>query len=97
MQRLVVNGKLSTWAGILNGIPQGSVLGLILFVIFINNLPDDVTCIAKILADDTNLFQGISSHDDLLQLQDDLNRLVDWSQKWQMGFNEAKYNVLQLG
>ena len=49
-QRAVVNGKLST--GILSGILQGSVLGSILFVIFINDLPDDVTCTAKIFADD---------------------------------------------
>ena len=52
---------------------------------------------AKIFADDTRLFQGISSHEDCLQLQDDLNRLVDWSQKWQMGFNRVKCNVLHLG
>ena len=96
-QRVVVNGKLSTWAGISSGMPQGSVIGPILFVIFINDLPDDVTCTAKIFADDTKLFQGISSHEDCLQLQDQLNRLVDWSQKWQMGFNEAKCNVLHLG
>jgi hypothetical protein len=96
-QRVVVNGKLSTWAEIFSGIPQGSVLGPILFVIFINDLPDDVTCTAKIFADDTKLFQGISSTEDCLQLQDDLNRLVDWSQKWQMSFNEAKCNVLHLG
>ncbi|KAK2156362.1 hypothetical protein LSH36_215g01046 [Paralvinella palmiformis] len=70
-QRVVVNGKLSNWAGILSGIPQGSVLGTIL----INDLPDDVTCTANIFADDTKLFQGISFHDDRIQLQDDLNQL----------------------
>ena len=61
-QRVVVNGKLSTWAGILSGIAKGSVLGPILFVIFINDLPDDVTCTAKIFADNTKLFPCISSH-----------------------------------
>jgi len=48
-------------------------------------------------ADDTKLFHGISSHEDCLQLQDDLNRLVDWRLKWQMGFNEPKCSVLHLG
>jgi len=93
----VMNGKFSTWAGILSGIPQGSVLGSIMFVIFIYDLLDDVTCTAKMFADNTKFFQDISSHEDCIKLQDDLNRLVDWSQKWQMGFNEAKCNVLHLG
>jgi len=96
-QRVVVNGKLSMWAGILSGMPQTSVFEPILFVIFITDLPDDVTCTAKIFADDSGLFQGVSSHEDCLQFQDDLNRLVDWSQKWHMGFNEAKCNVIHLG
>jgi len=77
INKLEVNGKLSTWTGILSGIPQGRVLGSILFVLFINDLPDDITCTAKIFADDTKLFQGISSHEDCLQLQGDLNWLVD--------------------
>ena len=52
-QRVVVNGKLSTWADILSGIPQGSILGPILFVIFINDLPDIVRSTVKMFADDT--------------------------------------------
>jgi len=55
-QRVVVNGKISSWADILSGIPQGSVLGPILFVLFINDLPDVVTSTVKIFADDTKLF-----------------------------------------
>jgi len=69
---------------------------LIKFVIFINDLPDDVTCTANIFSDDTKLFRGISSYGDCLQFQDYLNRLLDWSQKWQMGFNEPKCNVFHL-
>ena len=55
-QRVVVNGNLSSWASILSGIPQGSVLGPILFVVFINDLPDVVRSSVKIFADDTKLF-----------------------------------------
>jgi len=94
-QRVVVNGKLSTWAEILSGIPQGSILGPILFVILLMTYLM-MSRTAKIFADDTKL-QGIRLYENCLQLQDDLNRLVEWSQKWQVGFNEAKSNVLYLG
>ena len=56
--RVVVNGKLSSWTDILSGIPQGSVLGPILFVIFINDLPDVVISTTNIFADDTKLFRA---------------------------------------
>ena len=68
-----------------------------MFVIFINDLPADVTCTAKIFGDDNKLFQSIGSHEDCLQLYDNINRLVDWSQKWQIGFNEIKCSVLHRG
>ena len=86
-QRVVVNGKLSAWALILSGIPQGSVLGPILFVIFINDLPDVVTSMVQIFADDTKLFHSVHSPQHHVQLQNDLDNLVEWSQKWQLGFN----------
>jgi len=60
MQRV----KLPSWAAILSGIPQGSVLGSILFVIFINDLPDVVSSTAKIFADDTKLFREIRTIED---------------------------------
>ena len=69
----------------------------VIYADFINVLPDDVACTAKIFGDDTKFFQGTNSLEDCLQLQDDLNRLVEWSQKLQMGFNESKWNVLHLG
>ena len=96
-QRVVVNGKLSAWALILSGIPQGSVLGPILFVIFINDLPDVVTSMVKIFADDTKLFHSVHSPQHRIQLQNDLDNLVEWSRKWQLGFNEAKCKVIHLG
>ena len=96
-QRVTVNGKLSTWAEIFSGIPQGSVLGPVLFVIYINDLPDELVCTAKIFADDTKLFQGFSSPDDQTRVQEDLNNLLTWSQRWQMGFNKDKCKTLHLG
>ena len=92
-QMVVVNGKLSSWEEILSGIPQGSVLGPILFIIFINDLPDEVMCTANIFADDTKLFHCINSQEYRVLLQDDLNRLVEWSRQWQMSFNASKCKV----
>ena len=96
-QRVMVNGKLSSWTDILSGIPQGSVLGPILFVIFINDLPDVVSSTAIMFADDTKLFREIRTMEDNDILQQDLDNLVEWSNKWQLGFNETKCKSLHLG
>ena len=96
-QRVMVNGKLSSWIDILSGIPQGSVLGPILFVIFINDLPDIASSTADIFADDTKLFRAIRIIEDHDVMQQDLDNLVEWSNKWQLGFKEAKCKSLHLG
>ncbi|KAK2151508.1 hypothetical protein LSH36_361g05003 [Paralvinella palmiformis] len=95
--RVVVNGKISSWADILSGIPQGSVLGPILFSSIINDLPDVVTSTVKIFGDDTKLFQVIRSTSETALLQPDLDNLVEWFQKWQLGFNKSKCKVIHLG
>ena len=93
-QRVVVNSKMSVWADILSGIPEICVLGPILFVIFINTLPDVVTSTVKLFADDTKLDQSMSDH---VQLQRDLYTLEHWSHKWHLGFNESKCKGIHLG
>ena len=94
---MTVNGKLSAWAIVLSGIPQGSVLGPILFVIFMNYLPDMIRSTVKIFADDTKIFHSMLSRDDHHQIQADLDLLAKWSEEWQLGFNEGKCKVLHLG
>ena len=96
-QRVVVNGELSSWTEVVSGIPQGSVLGPILFVLFINDLPDVITSTAKIFADDTKLFRPILTPEDHQHLQKDLENLIRWSESWQLGFNETKCKVIHLG
>ena len=81
----------------LSGIPQGSVLGPILFVVFINDLPDMIRSTAHIVANDTKVYRKSSSDNDWAKLQADLKRLVEWSEKWQLQFNADKSNVLYLG
>ena len=75
-QRALVNGTLSTWAEALSEIPQGSVLGPILFVIFIHDPPEIVASTVEIFVDDTKLFRTITSQEDSNKIQTDLYMLV---------------------
>jgi hypothetical protein len=63
-QRVKINGTFSGWQTVTSGIPQGSVLGPVLFLIFINYLPDAITCAAKLFADNTKLYSVINGHND---------------------------------
>ena len=81
----------------MNGVPQGSVLGPILFLIYINDLDDDITSKVLKFEDDTKVFRKIKSDADRQQLQDDLNKLTEWSEKWQMLFNYGKCKCLHTG
>ena len=89
-QRVVVDGEVSSWKSVLSGVPQGSVLGPILCVVYINDLEEGVT--GKILkfADDTKLFRKSKEIGDKEKLQDDIYKLVKWSEQWQMLFNFGK-------
>ena len=78
---MVVDGEVSSWKSVLSGVPQGSVLGPILFLVYINDLEEGVT--GKILkfADDTKLFRKVKEIGDKQNLQDDMDTLVKWSEK----------------
>ena len=96
-QRVVVNGKFSSWKAVTSGVPQGSVLGPILFLIFINDIDSSVSSSISKFADDTKLYRKVSDEHDALLLQKDLDRLFSWSQTWQMSFNADKCKVLYFG
>ena len=96
-QRVVVDGEVSNWKSVLSGVPQGSVLGPILFLIYINDLDDSITSNVLKFADDTKLFRKVNTDGDKQHLQNDLDRLVKWSEKWQMLFNFGKYKCLHTG
>jgi len=96
-QRVILNGCLSEWTDVMNEVPQRSVLGPLLFVIFINDIDN---CVAgKILkfADDTKIFQTVVSAEDVSALQSDLSNLVAWFKEWQMLFNVEKCKVMHIG
>ena len=86
-QRVVIDEEVSSWKSVLSGVPQESVLRPILILIYINDLDDDITSKVLKFADDTKVFRKIKSDADRKQLQDYLNKLTEWSEKWQMLFN----------
>ena len=93
-QRVRVNTSFSEYTPVVSGIPQGSILGPILFVIYINDLPEILESSCKIFADDTKLY-GSPNDKDILQK--DLLSLLEWSETWQIKFNINKCGILHIG
>ena len=87
-QRVVLNSQNSTWVNVEAGVPQGSILGPLLFLININDLSDDLISNPKLFADGTSLFSVIFDKDlSAKNLNDDLNRINNWAFQWKMSFN----------
>jgi hypothetical protein len=98
-QRVVLSGEASGWRPVRSGVPQGSVLGPVLFLIFIRDIDREAgpAEILKKFADDTKVGSRIQSERDAIELQNTLNRLMDWAQKWGMQFNTKKCKVMHSG
>ena len=96
-QYVSVNGSRSTNSPVTSGVPQGSVLGPILFIYYINDLPTVTNCDLKIFADDTKAFTTVKSPDDQLKLQKCINDLTEWTTRWLLKFNSTKCKVLHIG
>ena len=94
-QGVMINGTASEWTNVTSGVPQGSVLGPILFVLYINDLPDVVDADSNIymFADDTKLYREMSDVTDVTTLQSDNTEMEKWSTEWLMSFHPAKLNV----
>ncbi len=93
-QRVVINTTYSDWTSVVSGIPQGSVLGPILFTMFINDIPIEISSHIKIFADDTKVYNKSNQCN---ILQDDLDKLNRWSNKWLLPFNVEKCKVIYYG
>ena len=95
-QRVKVNGIPSAWARVLSGVPQGSVLGPLLFVLFINDIVENLECQCYLYADDMKLYRIINDAENAVSLQKNLERVVDWTEKWLLKLNIAKCKVLRV-
>ena len=100
---MVLDGKSSQEYPVNAGVPQGSILGPTLFLLYINDLPDDVICDIAIYADDTTLYSKCDRASDLWQqlelaseLESDLRDTVDWGKKWLFDFNTGKTQLVSF-
>ena len=87
----------SCWKEVISGVPQGSVLGPILFVIFINDLPDKIKNVIKLFADDIKVISLVDNVTCSSILKEDIGSLNEWSKQWLMDFYEDKCVVMHLG
>ena len=96
-QRVTINGSKSGWRSVTSGVPQGSVLGPLLFLIYINDIDDGIHGLVSKFADDTKLGGIANTDDQRALLQKDIDQLKEWADKWQMGFNADKCKVIRFG
>ena len=100
---MVLDGKSSEEYPVNAGVPQGSILGLTLFLLYINNLHNDIICDTAIYADDTTLYSKCDQASDLWQqlhlaseLESDLQDTVDWGKKWLVDFDTGKMQLVSF-
>ena len=96
LQRVVVNGTYSDWLSVRSGVPQGSVLGPLLFLLYIDLHSIVKHSKLKLYADDVALYREIKSEADCQLLQDDLDLICGWAKKWQLRLNVSKYEALLI-
>ena len=95
-QQVVLEGVSSSSITVTSGVPQGTVLGPLLFILYLNDLPEGVSSQVRLLADDCILYREINTLNDCQDLQKDINTLCNWESKWQMKFNIDKCYIMHV-
>ena len=87
---MVIGGQESEWKYINAGVPQGSILGPLLFLMYMNDIVENISSDASLFADDTSLIRPIRNQTDVDALNDDLNEISHWAAQWRVTFNARK-------
>ncbi len=96
-QRVVINGISSGWRGVKSGVPQGSFFDPVLFLIYVNDFDDDLTCKISKFADNAKIASKVITTLDEVFLQRHLDKLSNWVRDWQMKFNVENCRVMHIG
>ncbi|KXJ28647.1 RNA-directed DNA polymerase from mobile element jockey [Exaiptasia diaphana] len=95
-QRVVVDGEASSLVKVTSGVPQGTVLGPLMFLLFINDIHENLNSNLKLFADDALLYRTINTVNDGIILQNDIDKLAAWGRSWQMQFNVTKCHTMRI-
>ena len=93
----VIRNSSSSWLKVTSGVPQGSVLGPVMFGVYVNDLPDGIESHINLFVDDAKIMRKVASVNDCMKLQEDLDKIGRWSRTWQMEFNLNKCKVMEFG
>jgi hypothetical protein len=97
-QEVIVEGKMSGATAVTSGVPQGSVLGPLMFLLYINEMPEYISnqsCV-RLFADDAVIYREVNTESEAVCLQEDLNRLLQWEADWGMSFHPSKCQVIRV-
>ena len=95
-QQVVLEGVSSSSITVTSGVPHGTVLGPLLFILYLDDLPEGISSQVRLLADDYILYLEINTLNDCQDLQRDINTLCNWESKWQMKSNIDKYYIMHV-
>jgi hypothetical protein len=96
-QRVVLGSTVSEWKEVTSGVPQGSVLGPLLFVLYINDLPEVLKNTSKLYADDSKIIAQIVDSMSAVSLQEDIDAVTEWTRDWLMRLNASKCKIIHFG